>query len=237
MSELTLSSGIAVEPRPLVRWRVVIAAWVAALLVAVVFAFVLRQAGDWSGAPWEMTLLERSHVQLPSWLDALFLVLPWFGTNVGLLPVSIVAAIWLRWRARRPDLALHVLVVQLGAFALTHAGKMLFGRPRPELWELRGQFAGSAFPSGHAVVSVAVLFTFAVLLQRERGWRWPYAVASVMLVISLFSRLYLGVHWPSDVIVGVVMGLIWLIGTLRAFPPRVVDRSTLGDYHVPASPG
>ncbi len=222
----------------MVRWRVVLVSWIVALLVAIVFALVLQRTGDWGqGLAWELPLLERAHHPLPEWLDLIFLVVPWFGTNVGLLPISILAALWLRWRARRPDLALHVIVVQLGAFALTHVGKIMLGRPRPALWELRGQFAGSAFPSGHAIVSVSVLFTFAALLHRERGLRWPFAAAALLLGISLYSRMYLGVHWPTDVAVGVVMGVVWLAGTLRAFPPRAVDRSTVGDYHVPVSPG
>jgi undecaprenyl-diphosphatase len=70
------------------------------------------------------------------------------------------------------------------------------------------------------VASIATLFTVAIVLHRERGWRWPFAVASAILLISLYSRLYLGVHWPTDVIAGLVMGVVWLGATLAAFPPH-----------------
>ena len=62
-------------------------------------------------------------------------------------------------------------------------------------------------------------FTIARVLHRERGWRWPYVVSAVMLVVNLYSRLYLGVHWPTDVIGGALLGLAWLLMVAYAFRP------------------
>jgi undecaprenyl-diphosphatase len=56
-----------------------------------------------------------------------------------------------------------------------------------------------------------------VILHRLKGWRWPGWVVAPLLVISLFSRVYLGVHWPTDVLGGAAIGLVWLAFTYFAF--------------------
>ncbi|HKG94276.1 MAG TPA: phosphatase PAP2 family protein [Gemmatimonadaceae bacterium] len=209
------------------RWRRV-AAWLAigyvcAFVVGATFGWSLQRFGSWhDGLAWERSLMESFRVDLPRWLDAVVYVTPWLATNLTLLPAVILISAWLAFirRPRRRDLALHLLVVELGAYTLNPALKWVFDRPRPDLWEKRGQFAWSSYPSGHAIAGVAVLFTIAVLLHRERGWRWPYAVVAAMLAVSLFSRLYLGVHWPTDVIAGVLIGAVWLAATINAFSRR-----------------
>lgn len=176
--------------------------------------------GEWvRGVLWERDLLEAVHrIELATPLDWVMLTVPWFGTNITLMPLTIVAAVWLVRRGQ-PVSAIHLLVVQVGTLTLSAVIKAVYERPRPELWEHRGQFAWASYPSGHAIATVAVLFTVAVMLWRARRWRWPFAVAIVMLLISSYSRLYLGVHWPSDVIAGLLIGLVWLLSTLAAFRP------------------
>jgi undecaprenyl-diphosphatase len=176
----------------------------------------------------------RTHVKLPELLDTLLLVLPWLGTNITLLPLVAGVSLWLLVRRKRPDLAAHLVTVQLGSFTLNAVLKDIFDRPRPDLFELRGQHAWAAFPSGHAIASVSVLLTVAILLRRERAWRWPMPLAVVLLLISLYSRLYLGVHWPTDIVGGVLVGLCWLAATYIAFRGPVVPKHTPGAGNAPA---
>lgn len=230
MRETSDDPPAAITRPRLGRWPLVLGSWATAFLFAVGIGLALQGRGDWNvGLPWEHTILRWFDEPLPLWLDAIMLTVPWVGTNISLLPLSLAAAAWLRWRAQRGDLALHLVVMQIGVLTLNQVTKAVFDRARPDLWELRGQYGQAAYPSGHAIASIAVLFTYATLVHRERGWRWPYAIAALILVVSLWSRLYLGVHWPSDVIAGAVMGAIWLAGTLAAFPPRAVDR--VADRH------
>ncbi len=204
----------------MVSW--IVGGYLAALLVGVLFAQLMRRTGNWDqGLVWERELMLRTHIRLPEALDALFLVLPWLGTNITLIPLVVAASVWLV-RRKRPDLATHLIVVQLGSFTFKPVLQTIFDRPRPDLFELRGQFAWAAFPSGHAIASIAMLLTVAILLRRERGWRWPMPVAIALLLFSLYSRLYLGVHWPTDIVGGVLIGLVWLAVTYAAFRGPVV---------------
>ena len=214
----------------------IVAGYFGALLVGILFAQLMRRTGNWDqGLHWERALMLRTHLRLPEPLDTLMLVLPWLGTNITLLPLVAAVSVWLVVRGNRPDLATHLITVQLGSFTLNALLKGIFDRPRPDLFEPRGQHAWAAFPSGHAIASVSVLLTVALLLRRERGWNWPMRVAVVLLIISLYSRLYLGVHWPTDIVGGVLVGLLWLAATYTAFRgPVVPERATGAGQEEPA---
>lgn len=188
--------------------------------VGALYAIWLRSTGDWRvGLPWERALLLGIDRTLPGAFDWLMLALPWLATNLTVLPVIVVFALWLwRWKGRR-ELALQLVIVSLGSLIMNAVLKDLFDRPRPELWEHRGQFAWTSYPSGHAIVCTSVYFTIALMLYRERGWRWPFTVAAMLAVVALYSRLYLGVHWPTDVLGGLATGSVWLMATQYAFAP------------------
>ena len=156
---------------------------------------------------------------VPVAFDWLMLGLPWLGTNLTLLPMIALVSLWLWQKRGRGELALQLVVVSLGSLIMNAILKDAFGRPRPELWEHRGQYAWSSYPSGHAIVCASVFFTIALMLFRERGWRWPFSAAAIVMVVILYSRLYLGVHWPTDVVGGFLIGLVWLAATQYAFAP------------------
>jgi undecaprenyl-diphosphatase len=184
----------------------------------VAFALWVKSGGDWRvGLPWERTFMLSLHRPVPSIVDGVLLALPWLGTNLTLMPILTAVSWWLWKRRGRGELALQVMITVAGSLFMNSVLKALFDRPRPELWPHRGQYAWAAYPSGHAIVGVSVFFTIALLLYRERGWRWPFVAAGAMLAINLYSRLYLGVHWPTDVIGGLLVGLVWLIATQYAF--------------------
>jgi undecaprenyl-diphosphatase len=99
--------------------------------------------------------------------------------------------------------------------------KHAFSRARPELWP-REVLASYALPSGHALTSIAVFGMLGVLLGRRRpGARATAAVAVTLLAAGIgLSRIYLGVHWPSDVVAGWLLGgALLAIGVLASPPP------------------
>jgi len=195
----------------------ILAGYAISFLTGMAFARWLQSFGDWhDGVAWERAALRALDGALPAWLDGFFVALAWLGTNVTLLPLTLLVVILL-YRRKHHHAAVYVAVVQIGSNSLNPALKFLYERNRPDIIPRRGWYDWAAYPSGHAIASTAVLMTYAIVLGRVMGWRWPAYVAVPVLVISLFSRVYLGVHWPTDVVGGAVIGSVWLAFTYFAF--------------------
>ena len=219
-TDLEVERGASSETRPWwrQRWLTIAAGYSFAFLSGMAVAAWAKRSGGWQhGTQWERSLMIAWHVHLPAWLDALIYASPWLGTNITLIPGVLVGVWWLWARAKRPHLAMRLLIVQLGSYVLNPALKDLYGRPRPDLFPHRGWYGWSSFPSGHAIASIAVLFTVAAILHRERGWTWTYWLLVPVSLLSLYSRIYLGVHWPIDVLAGVIVGIVWFVMTSLAF--------------------
>lgn len=107
--------------------------------------------------------------------------------------------------------------------------KAQVGRPRPPIVEHWAAVADASFPSGHAASSAVVYLTLAALASQVttgRGVRGYLIAAAVLLVGAIgISRVYLGVHWPSDVLAGWSFGTLWAIGWWRA---TAAARASLG---------
>jgi len=136
-----------------------------------------------------------------------------FGSTPFIASVAGLLAIWFlakRWWAR----AFLIVMTPLGAFVLERIVKEIVDRPRPAVHALVGA-TGSSFPSGHATLAAAFYFVVALLLARAtRSWRlkvivWTIAISFVGAIG--FSRLYLRVHWLTDVLGGFALGTLWAI--------------------------
>lgn len=141
-------------------------------------------------------------------------IVPEIMSTVCMTVVAAVMIGWLLWR-RRGGAAL-VAAVGIGAAALVLFAKRLVGRTRPPTEFRLTTETSVSFPSGHAAASTAILGAL-LLLIRERHWgpRWlrivlPPAIGLCWLSIGV-SRLYLGVHWWTDVLAGWTSGAAWLI--------------------------
>ena len=212
--------------RPIADWRIVVAGYLLAFAFGAVVALVVQSLGDWSvGHPAERAMLLEIHERtLPRALDLLLLAVPWVGTNVVLFPITALIALYL-WRSRRRvDLVVHLMVVQTLTLFANWALKHLFVRERPELFEQIGWFGWASYPSGHSMASISVLGTYAWLLWRERGMRWPMAVVPFVAIGNAYGRMYHGVHWPTDVLAGVGVGVIWLVASAVGFGERARRR-------------
>ena len=115
--------------------------------------------------------------------------------------------------ARRPRMALLVLVSVVGAQLLSTALKHGFDRPRPELVPHGSYVYTASFPSGHAAMAAVTYLTLGALLARAQPERRLKAfILGLAILITLlvgFSRVYLGVHWPTDVLAGWTLGAGW----------------------------
>lgn len=220
-------------PRGGARRRLVLgigAAYAAAWAIGIGFGYGLKRTHWWdTGAPWERGVLRYfDATSLPRWLDQATLSSVYIGTNLVILPAMLAFGLWL-WRVRRTPLtSIHLLVVCVGALSMNSTMKYLLDRDRPTLAEPRGLYAWTSYPSGHLILTTALYFTGALMLRRARGWRWPFVVAALVVLITSYSRLYLSVHWPTDLIGGLLVGFVWLIGTWTAFTSFDARRTVRG---------
>jgi undecaprenyl-diphosphatase len=134
------------------------------------------------------------------------------GTGVVVSMIVLVSGMFL-WLNKHKHSAILLFVATGGGMVLDNLLKAGFNRARPQIFQWGTYAMSSSFPSGHAMSSVIVYGTVAYLaarLQRNVASRvLTLAFAAFMIVIICASRLYLGVHFPSDVLAGVIVGLAW----------------------------
>jgi membrane-associated phospholipid phosphatase len=142
-----------------------------------------------------------------------FRTITWVGNFVTLLAVTLVAVVVL-WRKRERIDALFVALAFLGAQVLSSAMKLGFQRERPFFPDPLATESTFSFPSGHALVSLAVYGAIALIVARRLSAPWRQALfvggAALLVVVIGFSRLYLGVHFLSDVLAGFAAGVAWV---------------------------
>ena len=110
-----------------------------------------------------------------------------------------------------------MVIAAAGAEMWLEILKRIFGRPRPTLVPYLVEFTGLSFPSGHALAATATYLTLAVVTSGHmQGYRSRVAVrficCAVVTMVSI-SRIYLGIHYPSDVVGGVLFGILWFYVT------------------------
>ena len=153
-------------------------------------------------------------------------ILTFFGSPVWFYIIVIPAVIWV-WRKGHPRLAIFLVVTTLGGGLLDTIVKETVDRARPSLVDPVASAHGKSFPSGHAMSSTftygALLLVFLPVIGRR--YRLVVIAAAALLVVAIcFSRLALGVHYISDVVGGVVLGLAWLAASTAAFRIWRVER-------------
>lgn len=154
-----------------------------------------------------------------------------FITNLAsryFLPVAALALIaYFLWVRRQRWYSLKVPVIAIGSISLNEMLKFLFNRPRPVVPHLV-EATGLSFPSGHAMVSASFygLLIYLVWINvRPLGWRLFFSGLLLVLILLIgFSRVYLRVHYASDVLAGFAGGFIWLIVAVASL--RRIERYT-----------
>lgn len=169
---------------------------------------------------WDRSILLAIHQTEQPYLDRLASTLTSLGTSWGVLPGSILLVGFLfarqRWRQ-----GLYALTTMLGAALISRTLKVLFHRERPHFWDLFFPLpADFSFPSGHALFSLTFVITVIVLAWNSR-WRWVVVLMGGSFAIAIaWTRLYLGVHYPSDILGGWSIAIAWTltVGRLLGLP-------------------
>ena len=143
-------------------------------------------------------------------LDLVAMEVTALGNGVVVAVIATVAGTLL-WLLGQRAYALLLAAAVAGAWVTYPVLKLLFDRPRPQLFEWRAHYAhSSSYPSGHATMSVVLLVVLAYIVHRLSRRRSVSAAAmlfagTAVLLIGV-SRLYLGVHYPSDIVAGALLG-------------------------------
>lgn len=159
----------------------------------------------------DIALLLALHQRANPLLDRLMLSITRLGDPEFVVAIVVVSLGWLLWRQKRLESGM-LAIASLGALFLNLGMKLIFSRPRPTLWQPLIQEISYSFPSGHAL-GASVLYGFLGYLFIRRYPQRSYLISGISITIILLiglSRLYLGVHYPTDILAGYIVGLLWL---------------------------
>lgn len=194
-------------------------AWLASITLGALGGFVAvsRVASRASGSALDRAVVRRVGRARTPWANRVALAVTALGSAPGAVGITLAALAAAR---RTPRLALQIAVGALGGVTAEVGVKRIFRRERPRLLEHLEQVASNSFPSGHAMASSSLYLTLAFVASRGRR-RGPRAVAlataGLVAASVAASRVYLGVHWPTDVLGGLALGTAWACVAEGAF--------------------
>lgn len=150
----------------------------------------------------------------PRWLQATALELTALGSGIVLVTIILLVLGYLAIERRFAMLG-YVALASFGGMILNTALKAAFARPRPTIVPPLAVVGSTSFPSGHSMIAAAVYLTLGALLARTTTrWRlriYYLGAALLMTAVIGVTRVYLGVHYPSDVLAGWAAGVVWAL--------------------------
>lgn len=191
-------------------WRLALL-FVGVLLPLAGFVTLADEIHEAEAFHFDDVLLLRMHALATPGLNDFFVLFSKLGYQWGVIPLDaliVVALLWMRrWRK-----AAFAITSFVGSALLNLGSKQIFQRERPSLWESIAPESTFSFPSGHAMGSMTLALTVVFLAWNTR-WRWLAVLgASVFVLLVGASRVYLGVHYPSDILGGWCAAMIWVTG-------------------------
>jgi membrane-associated phospholipid phosphatase len=177
--------------------------------------------------PGDVGILEGLHTIATPALNQFFLLVTTLGSAPFVISGISVAAATLYYLRRRQD-ALFLLFAAGGTSLINAILKLFFGRDRPDLWQAIVVEQSYSFPSGHAMISLSLALAVGILAWKT-SHRWlAISIGALYTVLIGLSRLYLGVHFPSDVVGGWCVSVLWILVLYHIFA-RYNRRRTLAE--------
>jgi undecaprenyl-diphosphatase len=176
--------------------------------------FAILAIGVWyhgQGFLWDIPVLQALHTTArPEW-EPFVRGVTKLGVLWGVFPVATTIALLMiyqkRWRS-----FLYLVITLSSSSLLNRIAKLLMHRERPNLWEAFSPELDYAFPSGHAMSSMTLVVVLVLLAWSSRWCWWALVLGSVYVGTIGWTRLYLGVHYPSDILAGWLLALAWAVG-------------------------
>jgi undecaprenyl-diphosphatase len=149
--------------------------------------------------------------------NSVVLFFTFLGTHLFLIPANLLLIVYFLFIRRHRWYSIKIPTIALSSLALMFLLKNLFGRQRPDIPLLK-EASGLSFPSGHALMSVTFygLLIHIVWQTVKKPWlKWTICILLGMLILVIgFTRIYLRVHYPSDVFAGFATGFLWLVTSI-----------------------
>ncbi|MGI0492494.1 phosphatase PAP2 family protein [Alkalinema pantanalense CENA528] len=174
---------------------------------------------------WEQDFLWQAHRIANPGLDSWVGFLTDLGVYTGVVPAALLVGGVLLARRHWRSLGYWSLTL-VGNIAINRTAKFLFHRERPQLWPNSHFHYDFSFPSGHAMSSITFILALIILLLGSRWAVWVMLSGAVFVLMIAWTRIYLGVHYPSDIFAGWMLSTAWTIGTSLL----IIPHKLLGDY-------
>lgn len=204
-----------------------IASWTACLAVLAAGAWLLCPAGQCAAPQFDLLGLRLAQELRSPTLDALMAGATWLGSILVVWPLAAALA-WRLARRGQRRAAAFLLLSLLGASALPQLVKLWVARPRPDLYPLWTALPGDwSYPSAHTMQATALAMALFLLAMRRRA-ALPLALAAVLgsaVALVGLSRIYLQVHFPSDVAAGLLAAALWVAGAYGWVFSRAAEAS------------
>ncbi|UBF25870.1 phosphatase PAP2 family protein [Kovacikia minuta CCNUW1] len=218
----------------LARWQSLLLLFFGMVLPLFIFeqlAVVIWQNQDFS---WDDSILLAIHQTATPELDRFVSWFTQLGVYRGVVPAVIAISIGLLYGRRWRSLAF-LLTTTLGSAVINRVAKALLHRIRPSLWNSVSPELDYGFPSGHAMSSMSFVAALVILTWGTR-WCWLVLLSGGLFVGAIgWSRLYLGVHFPSDVLAGWMVSLAWAIGVSLVIRPHLIKPSLVSEQALTVS--
>jgi undecaprenyl-diphosphatase len=150
----------------------------------------------------------------PRWFEEMMRDITALG-GTAVLTLGVLAVTGFLALTRKAHAAITVLVSVVSGMVLSQAIKWAYARPRPELVPHGMETYSASFPSGHSMMAAVTYLTLGALLARHQAQPrmkvYVLVVAGLLTALVGISRIYLGVHWPTDVLAGWCLGAAWAI--------------------------
>ncbi len=196
-------------------------AWLAGLSLVI---FQVLAVGIWINGgvfPGDIEILQRLHRTATPSLNRFAETFTVLGIVGGVVPATLFVALGLLFRRQWKGL-LSWSLISSGSTVIGILSKLLWHRARPHLWDASYPFPQDfSFPSGHAMASMTLVAALLLLIWETR-WRWSVLSFGGLFVVAIgWTRMYLGVHYPSDVVAGWMMAIAWVTGFRLFLQPQL----------------
>ena len=219
----------------LAHWRSLLVLLIGVYVPLQVFGELAEDVWENEGGfPWDVPILLAIHATAQPRLNVFAATLTKFGVFWGVFPVAGAIALVLLLRRQWRSLG-YLLTTLLGSIVINRTPKVLLHRVRPHLWESPAPEFDYGFPSGHAMSSMTLVAALVILTWGTR-WCWVVLVVGGLFVLAIaWTRLYLGVHYPSDIVAGWMASVAWAVGVSLLISPHLSrqSRSETGEQQTP----